>query len=190
MTALHPDAPPAWSVHVPLVGATSVRFAIPRADEDDPWPLSRALTELQRMGAEREGSPRALGAGRGVPLVHSQELRWHGVTLVLEALHVQGGAFDEVILGLPAWDELEQALPSEEELWTLVDTVAAACEARHGALGDGEAFLLDTPEDEAAWQRRLARHTGLLVTEPPSTFAATACPYRTLPRSGLTVLLR
>lgn len=184
------SAAPAWRVHVPLVDATSVRFAVPRAEERDPWPLSRALTELQRMGAEREGTPRALGAGRGIPLVHSQELRWQGCTVVLEAHHVRLGQFDEVILGLPAWDELETSLPSEDMLWELVDTVAEACVARHGALGDGEAFILEAPADDATWQRRLARHTGLLAELEPALFAGLAAPYLTLPRSGLTVFLR
>jgi hypothetical protein len=82
---------------------------------------------------------------------------------------------------LPAWDELSARIEHEDGVWDLVDTVAAACDARWGALGDGEA-LGDTPD--------LRRHIGVLVPEREGDSFGITRAYAVLPKSGLAVLLR
>ncbi len=182
-------AVPAWSVHLPTVDATVVRLALrPRGDRD-PWPFTQALTEIARLGATGRERFRSLGAGRGQPLLASQELEWRGCELHVET----AGA--EATLELPPWDELTQSQATEEDLWDLVDTLAAATGASHGAIGDGEALRLEPPTTQRALASAVARHPALLL--PPGTAAAvaglplaTVALYRELPRSGLEVLLR
>lgn len=175
---IDPDVPP-WRVHVGTAGLTCVRLAVPWPGAGEPWPLSAAMTRATTLGAERDGRPHAAGSGRGVPILHRQAMTWRGCALHLEAQRLVDTA--EVTLELPAWDELVERVDTERDVWDLVDTVADACAARWGAIGDGEA-LGDAPD--------LRRHTGVLV--PPRRAAAFGItrPYRLLERSGLAVLLR
>lgn len=163
----------AWRVHLGTTGATCVRLALQPRSASDPWPLSRALAELRAAGATTADRPHALGAGRGIPLLHRQDLTWCGCALHLESLHTPGRT--EVALELPPWDELVERLDREDTVWDLVDTVAAACDARHGAIGDGEPLEDGAPD--------LRHHVGVLLR-------AHARPYTLLPKSGLVVLLR
>ena len=102
---------PAWSVHLGTTGSTCVRFACDVVRDSDPWPLSRAVADLAAGGASLAERPRALGSGRGIPLVHSQRMLWRGTTLELEAHHLRDGGNDEVSVTLAAWDELTTASP-------------------------------------------------------------------------------
>lgn len=138
------------------------------------------LTELFEQGAVRVDRPHAVGAGRGAPLIHRQALRWRGVEIHLCA--ERHGGVDEISLELPPWDELVEQIDDEDDLWTLIDSVAATCDAQHGAIGDGEP-LEDDPLDPR-------RHVGLIVVERDSGAVPLAAPYTVLPRSGLCVLLR
>lgn len=170
---------PRWRVHIGTAGVTSVRFALAPAGGSDPWPLSRIVADVLSMGALRADRPHAVGSGRGVPILHRQDMKWRDCALHLEAQHVDGVA--EVSMELPAWDELTERVEEEDAVWALVDTVAAACDARWGALGDGEA-LGDRPD--------LRRHIGVLVPERDSDSFGMTHSYRELPKSGLSVLLR
>ena len=69
-----PATLPAWSVHLGTTGSTCVRFACDVVRDSDPWPLSRAVADLAAGGASLAERPRALGSGRGIPLVHSQRM--------------------------------------------------------------------------------------------------------------------
>ena len=172
-------APPSWRVHIGTAGVTCVRFAAGTLRDSDPWPLSRAVADAASLGATRGDRPHAVGSGRGIPTIHRQDMRWRGCDLHLEAQRVAGLA--EVSLELPAWDELTERIEDEDTVWDLVDAVAAACEARWGALGDGEA-LGDTPD--------LRRHAGVLVQEHDSRMFGITHTYTVLPKSALHVLLR
>ncbi|HEX6492175.1 MAG TPA: hypothetical protein VF112_01620, partial [Candidatus Dormibacteraeota bacterium] len=131
----------------------------------------------------------AVGPGAGRPLIASQRLRWAGVELEVECV-AMGEDLVESNLVAPAWDELSGGDADEEAWWELADTFLAAVDARHGALVDGEAVELDEPAP-ATLQAALRRHLGLLVPEWVAASAgAAADAYRTLPRSGLVVLLR
>lgn len=169
---------PSWRVHIGTAGVTCVRFAAGLLGDTDPWPLSRAVADVMSVGGTRGDRPHAVGSGRGVPIIHRQEMRWEGCYLHLEAQHVGGLA--EVCMELPAWDELTERT-DEDAVWELVDTVAAACDARWGALGDGEA-LGDSPD--------LRRHAGVLVHERDSHAFGITHTYAVLPKSALHVLLR
>lgn len=175
-----------WRIHLPTADQTCVRVVLRPRGERDPWPFSLALTALQRLGATAEARFRSLGAGRGEPLLASQELAWRGVPLLLETDR------REAALSLPCWDELADSEATEEDFWELVDAFAAAVDAAHGALGDGEALGLEAPGDAAALRRALGAHHALLVgagcDAPGAGWLAAA--YRELPLSGLTVLLR
>ncbi|MFN2581520.1 MAG: hypothetical protein ABR498_02120 [Candidatus Dormibacteria bacterium] len=171
------EASPRWRVHLGTASSTCVRLRLPTRDDHAPWPLSRVVAELQAMGCARDDRPHALGAGRGMPLIHRQALRWRDMPLHLESHHV--GGRDEVSLELPSGDELIDLI-DEDALWDMVDRVAAACDASHGAVGDGEA-LEDGPP-------ALRRHVGVLI--PAHTLEVRASPYTQLPMSGLAVLLR
>lgn len=171
--------PPSWRVHIATAGVTCVRFAAGTLRETDPWPLSRAVADVASVGATRQERPHAVGSGRGVPIIHRQQMRWHGCELHLEAQ--RAGGLAEVSMELPAWDELTERIADEDAVWDLVDTVAAACDARWGALGDGEA-LGDAPD--------LRRHAGVLVPERDSGSFGITHAYIRLQRSGLAVLLR
>lgn len=170
---------PAWRVHVGTAAVTSVRFAVPHPRARDPWPLSRVVMSVTALGAERCDRPHAVGAGRGVPILHRQAMTWQGCALHLEAQRLQDTA--EVALELPPWDELSDAVDDEDTLWRLIDTVAEACDARWGAIGDGEA-LGAAPD--------LRRHAGVLLSESAAQDVAGIRPYTVLPHSGLAVLLR
>lgn len=172
-------APPSWRVHIGTAGVTCVRFAAGTLRDTDPWPLSRAVADAASMGATRGDRPHAVGSGRGIPTIHRQDMRWRGCDLHLEAQRVAGLA--EVSLELPAWDELTERIEDEDTVWDLVDAVAAACDARWGALGDGEA-LGDAPD--------LRRHAGVLVQEHDSRMFGITHTYTVLPKSALHVLLR
>ena len=181
-----------WRVHMPTVDATCVRFACARAGDEDPWPLARVLHYMQELGVTRADRPHAVGRGRGVPLIHRQALSWMGCTLLLESHHHATFAADELSMLLPPWDELETSAACEDDLWTLVDTVAAGSGALHGAVGDGEPLELTRPDTAQAVSDSLRRHMALLVSAETLHFAdlARACLYRELPVSGLVVLAR
>ena len=173
------SARPAWRVHIATAGVTCVRLAAGALRHTDPWPLSRAVADVASLGATRADRPHAVGSGRGVPIIHWQDMWWRGCDLHLEAQRVGGLA--EVSLELPAWDELTECIEDEDAVWDLVDTVAAACDARWGGLGDGEA-LGDAPD--------LRRHAGVLVQEHDSHVFSITHAYTVLPKSALHVLLR
>ena len=184
-------APPAprWSVSLAGVVETAVRLACPPPARRSPWASARALGALSALGASAGGSPRAVGAGRGHPVLSSRLLELDGATVEVEAVVVGEGTPVEVTLRWPAFDELEP-LVDEARWWEVVDAVAAAVDARHGALVDGEAIDLADPE-AADLAARLRRHAGLLVPERLAPAAgALACHHRTLERSGMAVLLR
>jgi hypothetical protein len=183
--------PARWRVHLPTADQTCVRLALPHPGERDPWPLARVLAELASLGARPIERTRALGAGRGVPVLASTELCWHGCPLAVESFHdVRGGA-GELAVSAPSWDELATRLPGEDAFWELIDTAAAAAGARYGAVLDGEALEADEPAGVEAWEAMLRRHLGVLAR--PGSFEvrpALAARYRELPLSGLSVLLR
>jgi hypothetical protein len=153
----------AWAVHLPTAGETCLRFQLrPRGDRD-PWAFSLALTELQSLGAQQDGRFRAVGSGRGEPIIASQDLRWRGHPLHVEIIRTQEG--HEATLTLPSWDELALAPHlTEDDVWQLVDAFAAAVDADRGEI-TSIAILLRHADPQAP-------------------------PYRHLPRSGLTVVLR
>jgi hypothetical protein len=167
---------PAWSIHLPTADATCVRLRLRPRDPRDPWPFTLAVTELGRLGAVAVDRFRALGGGRGEPVLASQAMEWRACPLHLET-HTGG----EATLELPSWDELAATELSEVDVWELVDTFAAAVDAERGSIGDGESLGAG-----------VADHIALLV---PGGEAALPHPwlatrYRDLPRSGLSVLLR
>lgn len=172
-------APPSWRVHIATAGVTCVRFAAGTLRDTDPWPLGRVVTDVASLGALRGDRPHAVGSGRGVPIIHRQDMRWRTCALHLEAQVVAGLA--EVSMELPAWDELIEQIDDEDAVWDLIDTVATACDARWGVLGDGEA-LGGAPD--------LRRHAGVLVEERDSRAFGITHAYAVLPNSGLHVLLR
>jgi hypothetical protein len=170
---------PRWRVHVGTADVTCVRFALAALRDDDPWPLSRVVADVTAAGATRADRPHAAGAGRGVPIIHRQSLEWHGCALHLEAHRLAASA--ELSMELPSWDELTERIDDEDSVWYLVDIVASACDARWGALGDGEA-LGEAPD--------LRLHAGVLVPERDSDSFGITRAYTLLQRSGLAVLLR
>ncbi len=171
-----------WSVHLPTAGETCVRLRLRPRGERDPWPFTLAVTELGRLGAEGEGRFRSLGSGRGEPLLASQELRWRDCPVHLETLRTADGE-REAALALPSWDEIcEQSSASEADFWELVDGFAAAVDAEHGAIVDGEPLAGPAIEEHVAVL--VAQHGAAELT------GWRAARYRDLPRSGLAVLLR
>jgi hypothetical protein len=159
-----------------------------RVEEGAPWPLTRVLTALGACTVERIGVARALGDRRGVPLVHSQELRWHEHALLLEARHGRDGV-DEISLELPPWDDL-MATVADEEVWRLIDIVADAADAHFGSIGDGEPPETVLPDDSAMLRTQLRRHLALLLPEwtGEDVAEAGATPARVLGSSGLVVV--
>jgi len=131
--------------------------------DDGPWPLTRVLTALAPFDVERVGVARALGDRRGIPLVHSQDLRWGEHAIFIEARHGRDGS-NELMLELPAWDELVDSV-DDDAPWHLIDTVAAAADARFGCIGDGEAPETVLPDDARALRVQLGRHLALLLPE-------------------------
>lgn len=184
-------ATPRWSVHLGNAACTCVRFTCERSRDGDPWPLTRVVTELAASGATMAGRPRALGTGRGIPLVHSQAMSWCGATLDLEAYHLRDEGDDEIVVTLPAWDELVKGVAGEDDVWEMLDAVAAATSPRFGIIGDGEPIGTTRCETEADMRELLRRHTGILASTHrmhlPTVFAGA---YRSLLRSGMTAFLR
>lgn len=173
-----------WRVH-PATAATTCFRLFCLQHEGGPWPLARALADLAGLGVRPSERFRSLGAGRGHPLLHSQECSWEGITI-----HLEARAGGEAALELPAGDELVGSV-DEDSLWRLVDVFAAAVDARHGALTDGEAADPALPESDAAWRRRLRHHLGVLIPAYAGVeWGAEAAPYRLLERSRLLVVLR
>ncbi len=176
------------TVVLPSAGQTVVSLVLRRVDEGGPWPLTRVLTALGPFGVERVGVARALGDRRGVPLVHSQELRWRGQPLFLEARRGRDG-IDELILELPPWDDLMSAA-GDEAVWLLVDAVATASDAQFGSIGDGEPPEMLLPDDAPSLRTQLRRHLALLLPEwtADDVAAAGATSDRVLADSGLLVV--
>ncbi len=178
-----------WRVLIPTADETCVRVRCREPAGKGPWPLSRALVELGHLGLQPEERFRSLGAGRGQPLLQSQEASWHELPVHLESLVTAGGRLVEAALALPAMEELI-ARVDESSWWELVDVFAAACDAAHGAVVDGEPLELEPAADAAGWRSRLADHLALLV---PGRFADQLPPagavYTSLPMSSLTVVL-
>lgn len=180
-----------WRVHLPTVDATVFRLAL-RPVGDGPWGFSRAVAELRRLGAEPVGRFRALGRGRGLPLVASQDLLWAGLSLDLEVVGDASGRPVEAALRLPPWDELV-ASPTLDEafVWDLVDVVAAALDVEWGAVGDGAAIdPLGRPTEVQTWAAVLERHVGLLVPPRVEIPVSAAAIVERLWRSDLLVVLR
>jgi hypothetical protein len=176
------------TVQLPSAGQTVVSFVLRRVEDGGPWPLTRVLTALGAFDVERVGVARALGDRRGVPLVHSQELRWREQALFLEARHGRDGA-DELSLELPPWDELVGAI-DDSEVWLLIDAVATASDAQFGSIGDGEPPELVLPDDPLSLRAQLRRHLALMLPEWAGDDVAAAqasCP-RVLVNSGLLVV--
>lgn len=178
-----------WAVHLPTAGSTCVRLRLRPRAERDPWPFALAVTELTRLGAVATARFRSVGSGRGEPVLASQDMEWRGC-----ALHLEVDAAD-LLLELPSWDEMGRTEASEAGFWDLVDGIAAAAGAAHGAIGDGEP--LEVPGTRlpagggAAAPAALGRHLGLLVPWHDDTLPRwLADRYRELPRSGLAALLR
>ena len=173
-------AGPAWRVHLATADITCLRLRLAPYADRDPWPLTRVMTELTALGARAVGRPHALGSGRGMPLLHRQAWRWGECELHVEAHHA--GGVDEIAVELPPWDELVELVAAEDILWRLIDTIAAASDARWGVIGDGEALEPGPPS--------LRRHACILVADDRCGARGVAATYTTLPLSGLTVLLR
>lgn len=179
---------PASASEIASAGQTIVSLVLRRVEDGASWPLTRVLTAVAGSDLERVGVARALGDRHGIPLVHSQELRWRGHPLWVEARHSRD--LDELLLELPAWDELNEA-GCADAAWTLIDQTAAAAEAGLGSIGDGEPPETDLPADAPDLGRRLRRHLALLLPEwlldelevPPER------AHRVLPLSALAVLL-
>lgn len=170
---------------LPSAGQTIVSFVLRPVAHGGPWPLTRVLTALSDFDVERVGVARALGDRHGIPLVHSQELRWGAHDVFLEARH---GAADELSCELPPWDDL--AGVDEDTLWRLIDTVAVAADAQFGSIGDGEPPEVDVPDDAPTLLAHLRRHLALLLPEWVSDDIADAgVPVtRVLDGSGLLVV--
>ncbi|HEY8675382.1 MAG TPA: hypothetical protein VIO13_05390 [Candidatus Dormibacteraeota bacterium] len=182
------DARRQQRVDLPSAGQTVVSLVLRRVEERGPWPLTRVLTALSACAVERIGVARALGDRRGVPLVHSQELRWREHALFLEARHGRDG-IDELSLEMPPWDDLRTTV-ADEEVWWLIDTVAVAADAHFGSIGDGEPPETVLPDDSVMLRGQLRRHLALLLPEWTCEDVAEAggTPARVLDSSGLVVV--
>jgi hypothetical protein len=133
---------------------------------------------------------RSLGSGKGRPLLHSQAAEWHGLAVHLESVVTSAGEVVEAALALPGMDEVVLCV-DEDQWWELVDAFAAAVDATHGALVDGEPVELTPAGTELGWRRRIGDHFGLLLPEGTEVaWDGTAAVYTTLPSSGLAVVLR
>jgi hypothetical protein len=155
-----------------------------------------ALVALQRLGAVRVERPRAVGAGRGQPVLASHALRWKDVDIDIDTF-VDRTQTAEATLTLPSWDELVSSSWCEDDVWELFDTFADATSTRAAVISDGEAShpqLLDRSLDAALdvdLELVLRRHVGLLVragvtVQVPPLLGVV---YRVLPRSNLAVIL-
>jgi hypothetical protein len=173
---------------LPSAGQTVVSLVLRPVEDRGPWPLTRVLTALGAHEVERIGVARALGDRRGVPLVHSQEVRWHDHALFLEARHGRDGV-DELILEMPPWDDLMTTV-ADDEVWGLIDTVAVAADAQFGSIGDGEPPETKLPDDPAGLRMQLRHHLALLLPEwtGDDVADAQATTARVLDGSGLVVV--
>ena len=181
---------PGWRVHIPTADETCVRVRCADPEGGAPWPLPRAMVELGRLGLRPTERFRSLGAGRGRPLLHSQEAEWRGLPVHLESLVTGSGGVVEAALALPGMDEVVERV-DELSWWELLDTFAASVDAVHGALVDGEAVELEPAADDASWRRRLGDHLGLLVPESAASgWEPLGAVYTSLPVSRLAVVLR
>lgn len=174
---------------LPTAGQTIVSFTLRPVAAQGPWPLTRVLTALGEFDMERVGVARAIGDHRGIPLLHSQELRWGDNALHVEARHARGGP-DEIAIELPSWDELT-ASTHAGLVWRLIDAVAVASDARFGSVGDGEAPETSVPEGAAELAAHLRRHHALLLPEwvAPDVAEAGAHLATELDSSGLLVVV-
>ena len=180
----------AWRVHIPTADESCARVRCRDPGEGAPWPLPRALVELGRLGLRPTERFRSLGSGRGRPIIHSQEAEWRGLAVHLESLVTRAGGVAEAALALPGMDEVVERV-DEPSWWELIDTFAAAVDAVHGALVDGEAVELEPPSDAAGWRRRIGDHVGLLVPDAVGTgWGPSGAVYTSLPVSRLAVILR
>ena len=175
-------------VLLPSAGQTVVSLVLRPVADGGPWPLTRVLTALGGLDVERVGVARALGDRRGIPLVHSQELRWGDVDVFLEARHGRDG-LDELSCELPPWDELVERI-EDDAVFGFIDTVAAAADAQFGCIGDGEPPEVGLPDDPAMLRAQLRRHLALIVPDwsADDVAAAGASVARELPGSGLLVV--
>lgn len=175
-------------LELPSAGVTAVSFLLRRVDEGGPWPLTRVLTSLAAFDVERLGVARALGDRHGIPLVHSQELRWGRHQVFLEARHGPDG-IDELSCELPPWDDLAGTVDGDV-VWDFVDAVAMAADAQFGSIGDGEPAETALPTGAAALSAQLRRHLALLLPEwiSDDVAEAGATIARTLDGSGLLVV--
>ncbi|MGD1053974.1 MAG: hypothetical protein ABR950_09130 [Candidatus Dormibacteria bacterium] len=181
---------PAWRVHIPTVEESCIRVRCRQPAGSGPWPLTTALVELARLGLRPTERFRSLGTGRGRPLLHAQEAEWRGLAVHLESVVTAGGEVVEAALALPGMDEVVLCA-GEDEWWELVDAFAAAVDAGHGALVDGEPVELSPAGTALGWRRRAADHLGLLLPEGTEVaWGGMADVYTTLPSSGLEVVLR
>lgn len=175
-------------VDIPSAGQTILSFVLRPVEEEGPWPLTRVLSALGEFDVERVGVARALGDRHGVPLVHSQELRWRGHDVTLEARHGRDGV-DELTLEMPPWDEVVDRV-DEAEVWRFVDATAAGADARFGSIGDGEPPEMELPDSPDQLRAQLRRHLALLVPDwtADDVVAAGAAVDRELALSGLLVV--
>ncbi|HEY6537756.1 MAG TPA: hypothetical protein VI138_01795, partial [Candidatus Dormibacteraeota bacterium] len=127
---------------------------------------------------------------RGAPLILGQPLLWHGVAAVAEAVELEGGSAGEFTLRLPPWSELAPAI-AEDELWSVVDRLAAEFAASCGVISDGRSIGYPELGDPGQAARRLQRqHLGVLVPPAWLTHLRTgSTPYLELSRSRLTLVL-
>jgi len=185
-----PASIPLWRVHIPTVDESCVRVRCRQPAGAGPWPLSIALTELGQLGLRVTERFRSLGTGRGQPLIHAQEASWRGLAVHLESVVTSGGAVVEAALALPGMDEVVLRV-DEDSWWELVDVFAAAVDATHGALVDGEPVDLTPPASSRGWRRRIGDHLALLVPSGTDAgWAPTGSLYTSLPSSRLEVVLR
>ena len=165
-------------------GATWIRLAVGPPPPGAPWTAARAVDALSSVGASLNGRPDVLGAGRGEPLLTRHELDWRGIPLHLGYHRYRDGT-GEVALELPPWDELRSSgVLAGGALWELVDAVAAAIDATHGGIGDEDALIAPAPGDAG---RRLAAE---IVPAGSCAGRGGWVPYRTLPLSGLLLMVR
>jgi hypothetical protein len=95
-----------------------------------------------------------------------------------------------VVIQLPGTDEVVLCV-DEDQWWELVDAFAAAVDATHGALVDGEPVDLTPAGTPLGWRSRTGDHLGPLLPEGTEVeWGGTATLYATIPSSGLTVVLR
>lgn len=166
-------------------GQTVVSFMLRPVETGGPWPLTRVLTALADFDVERIDVARAVGDRHGIPLIHSQQLRWAELDVFVEARHGRGG-FDELCVELPPWDDVVAAT-GDDAAWNLLDSVAVASDARFGSIGDGEPPETELADDPVTLQRQLRRHLAMLLPEwtAEDAAAAGAAVQRRLPASGL-----